>query len=317
MWESTGRSRLGGLANGDVINIQIEPVATIEVANGHIAHAAVSTQVNRVLIPNTLFAGVATTWMALVVCNFVNLRSIAERLGRHRPFVKYSEGIGVCVACGRNGYAEVLSSPSIILSASPEADATTESYLRRNEVIIRIESTNIIVVAHREHAIIRSVMAISGTHYFGSKHPIIAITISIDGGPTLHTVVIEVEHGIGQGSPMDLHIRTIRVLNIRIILGNHTRDWVEQLVQINIDATCQVIKDNTYGASIRLVLIAVARGHGNIWTCPQGTFIITIGIGGKVECVVIAILIIAWESNRGILYARSTVLFVHMAFNGS
>ena len=116
---------------------------------------------------------------------------------------------------------------------------------------------------------------------------------------------------------MNLHIRTVRVLNIRIIFRNDIRDRIEQFIQVNVDAAGQVIEDDTNVTSIRFVLITSVRSYGNIRTCPQAALIVTVGIGVEIECVVIAIFIVTGEGNRGIRNTCDAVLFVDMSINGS
>ena len=130
------RSR-GVTTEGDVVDIEIEPVGAVEVADGHITGLAfVSAQVNGILIPVALGTGAARTFIRLA-------------LGAHRPFLDGRER-GSGSGAGGDGHAKVFSGVAGILSASPEADGTTEGHLRRHEVVVRIQSAHIVDIAAGE-----------------------------------------------------------------------------------------------------------------------------------------------------------------------
>ena len=124
-----GRCRAAGTFNdGDVVDIQDELVVAVEVTDGHIAHAAVCAQVNSVLVPAALGTVAAITAIA---------HHTAGTLGRHRPLLDRGEVRSVGVASSAHGNGKVLCSIAGILCTGPEADAATESHLRRHKVVVR------------------------------------------------------------------------------------------------------------------------------------------------------------------------------------
>ena len=128
---------LGTGVHLDVVDIQIELVGAVEVTDGHITGlASVGAQVSGELIPVALVA-VATD-------GFLGSRSV---LGSQRPFLDGGEVATIGVARAAHSNAEVFSGITGILSASPEAEGTTEGHLRRYEVVVRIEDTVGVAVA--------------------------------------------------------------------------------------------------------------------------------------------------------------------------
>ena len=116
MIEAAGFSKtLARLADGDVVDIQIEHVGAVEVTDCHITHAAVGAQVNGLFIPVTLGTTAALTLDRLAL-------RFANALSRHRPFLDHGEGARVGVG-RRNSQTEVLSSVAGILGAGIESDA--------------------------------------------------------------------------------------------------------------------------------------------------------------------------------------------------
>ena len=106
------------LNDGNVVNIKIEPVGAVEVADGHIALATIGTQVDSVFIIGTRGT------VATAACHART--SFAATLGSHRPFLDGGEVIGIGVARGGYGQAKVLARPICILCAGPEGDAATK-----------------------------------------------------------------------------------------------------------------------------------------------------------------------------------------------
>ena len=140
MVEAAGlRHALTRFANGDVIDVEVEHVAAVEVTDGHITIATVGAQINGIFIPVALL-----TAAALTLDGFAS--AVAHALGTHRPLLDHGEGARVGVG-RRNSHAKVLSSIAGILGAGIESDDTTELHLRRNEVVVRIEDTVAVVIA--------------------------------------------------------------------------------------------------------------------------------------------------------------------------
>ena len=82
----------------------------------------------------------------------------------------------------------MLRSPSSILSASPEADATTKVHQRRNEEVVRSESSISVIIGGRSHAAVEATFVVVGSGNF----PIKSVTVGVDGGPTHHRAIVEV-----------------------------------------------------------------------------------------------------------------------------
>ena len=99
------------------------------------AFTSIAAEVNGILIPVALVASAARTIVTLT-------------LSGHRPFLNHFE---FAIVVG-DSHTEVFGSPAGILSASPEAEdrAFAEGHLRRNEIVVRMESTTVVVVALRE-----------------------------------------------------------------------------------------------------------------------------------------------------------------------
>ena len=96
-------------------------------ADGHVLRTGKGTQVNGVVVPVALGAGLAVAADAH--------GTVATALGRHRPFVHHRP---VARAALGDEHAEVLGSVAGILTAGPEAEGRTgnEVHLRRNKVVV-------------------------------------------------------------------------------------------------------------------------------------------------------------------------------------
>ena len=173
MIEATGvvDNTLTRFTDGDIINIEVEHVAAVEVTDSHITHATVSAQVNGIFIPVALH-----TAAAAALDGFAS--AIAHALGAHRPFLEHGKGARVGVG-RRNGNAKVLSSIHIVLCASIESQDTTQLHLRRNEVVIGIKDLTQ-VVALANHEVIRGIVTRLTSHNLTGNQPTIAITVGVD-----------------------------------------------------------------------------------------------------------------------------------------
>ena len=120
---------LGTVGQLDVVDVQDELVVAIEVTDGDVLLAGVGAQVNAVVVPVALGAGLTVA---------AGAHHVAAALGRHRPFVHHRP---VARAVARNGNAEVVGRIAGILGACPEAEGATGSqgHLRRNEVVVGIQ----------------------------------------------------------------------------------------------------------------------------------------------------------------------------------
>ena len=128
---------LAAVAQCDIVHIEVEPVGAVEVTDGDVTGlAGVSAQVNGILIPIALRTAAAARNVG---------RSTS--LGCHRPLLDGGEVGGVGLAARGDSDTEVLSGVVGILSASPEAERATEGHLMRNDVVVRIEDTVVVVVA--------------------------------------------------------------------------------------------------------------------------------------------------------------------------
>ena len=88
-----GGHTLTRLTDGDVVNIQVEHIGAVEVADGHITHATVGTQVNGVFVPVALGTAATATLNGFAI-------GFANALSTHRPFLNHCEGARVGVGRG-------------------------------------------------------------------------------------------------------------------------------------------------------------------------------------------------------------------------
>ena len=112
IFEVTLVTALGTAGQFNIVNIQIEHVAAVEVTDGKVSLlAGIGAQVNAVVVPVALCTLAARTIVTLA-------------LGSQRPFVQHGEVAGIG-ASGGDGHAEVFSGITAVLSASPEAEGGT------------------------------------------------------------------------------------------------------------------------------------------------------------------------------------------------
>ena len=182
--EAAGFSKtLARLANGDVVDIQIEHVGAVEVTDSHITHTAVCAQVNGIFIPVTLGTTAALTLDRLAF-------RFANALSSHRPFLDHGEGARVGVG-RRNSQTEVFSSVAGILGAGIESDEATQLHLRRNEVVVRIEDSAH-VVALAQHEVARTTVTSLTSHDLAAHVPTVTVAVGVNARPALHGAVLEV-----------------------------------------------------------------------------------------------------------------------------
>ena len=161
---------LGTVAQLDVVDIQVEHVAAVEVTDGHILLTGEVAQVDAVERPGALVTLAARTAVTLAL--------LADR-----PFVDHRP---VARAVVGDEHTEVLGSVAGILGAGIEAEGATGSkgHLRRNEVVVGIHDTVVVVVALAEDAVGRTVVAVASADLVASKLPAIASRVAaVDGGP--------------------------------------------------------------------------------------------------------------------------------------
>ncbi len=106
---------LGTSGQLDIIHIQDELVAAVEVTDSDVLLTSVGTQVNSVVVPVTLSTSSTTTAIA---------RDIATALCGHRPFLNHRPVARTVVG---DSNTEVIGRIVGILSASPEAEGATSS----------------------------------------------------------------------------------------------------------------------------------------------------------------------------------------------
>ena len=153
-----------GPMKGDVVNVEHELVSAVEVDDGDIDVLALElSQVDAEVVPCAL------------------------RLGGHVGFPHHDEVVGVGVAGGGDGHAEVLGGVQVVLGAGDEGDFLAVELIGADEVVVGEQhALGGLVIGGRGDAV--GVLRVAPVL---AHLPAEAVLVGVDGGPA-HDAVVEV-----------------------------------------------------------------------------------------------------------------------------